>query len=178
MAVAPPAWYAHLGDKRCQHPPAAKTTDLPPTSPFTSSQRDNDPFQASLTPQASVPALSHLVLCHRLLLGRPQAHIRGRGTGQLLRHWIVRQRLDRVIVGVLEDTLRLHSRTFSRTFLAELDTSMWMVRLNCHPCLFKGLPMLGLCSSLPHALAAVTLLVQMMTVLSAPPDANRLPLCE
>eukprot|EP00965_Chrysotila_dentata_P168907 5577418-Pleurochrysis_carterae.AAC.1 len=48
-----------------------------------------------------------LVLGDRLLLRRPEPEVCGGGGGERLRDWVVRERLDRVVVRVLQDALGL-----------------------------------------------------------------------
>ena len=49
----------------------------------------------------------HLLLRHGLLLRGPQPKVARGSRSKLLGHWVVRQRLDRVVVGILEDSLSL-----------------------------------------------------------------------
>ena len=58
------------------------------------------------------------MLRDRLLLGRPQAKIARRPRRELLRHRVVAHALDRVIVRILEDALRLRGPDDDRLVLA------------------------------------------------------------
>ena len=58
-------------------------------------------------PAHAADARRHLMLRHRLLLGRPEPEVARGARGELLRDRVIREALDRVIVAVLEDTLRL-----------------------------------------------------------------------
>jgi len=62
---------------------------------------------AVVGPRNARDARAHLVLGHRLLLGRPQAEVGHRRRGKRGGHGVVLEALDRVVVRVLEDALRL-----------------------------------------------------------------------